>query len=99
MAYLRKHLGLDRPAEVPTWAFDAPISDRAFRVYAILCWLVDRGRMFSEDRVADSLGCRADDVSDALAELDGIGAMRVIEADGGRITYKLLNPVEAGGGA
>ncbi len=78
-------------ARLPEWVLDAPISDRAVRLFAVLLRHADKGgKAFpSRARIAARLRPRPDDADDswkplstdsvdrAVAELVGIGAMRV----------------------
>jgi hypothetical protein len=66
---------------VPTWLLDAPVSDRAVRLFALLTRYADReGRGFPGRRaLAERLHCSVDSIDRALRELVAAGAVRVEE--------------------
>lgn len=63
---------------IPEWVLDAPISDRAVRLYGVLRrYADDVGKCWpSRAALADRLTCSADSIDRALAELDDLGAIR-----------------------
>jgi hypothetical protein len=67
-------------AIVPEWVLDAPISDRACRLYGILGRYADRHSNHawpSRRRLAERLRCSVKSIDRAVAELEAVGALRV----------------------
>ena len=65
-------------AIVPEWLIDADVSDRAFRVYALLARYADSdgsGAIPGRKRMAQRLGCSVDTIDRAVAELLACGAI------------------------
>ena len=90
----------------PTWVLHADISDRATRLYGVLSRLADNdtGRSWPSRRtLAERLGCSADSIDRAKAELVTIGALTVeqrVREDGSYstslYTLRRIPPVRTG---
>jgi DNA-binding transcriptional MocR family regulator len=66
-------------AQIPEWLLDAPVSDRAVRLYGILArYAGKQGHAHPSRRtLAERLGCSLDSVDRALAELCQVGILEV----------------------
>lgn len=72
---------------IPEWVLDAEISDRAIRLYAVLCRYANdqTGECFpARSTLAKRLGCSANTIDRARAELEEIGALTREQRTDGR---------------